>query len=354
MWVRQEWQTEMKTQCLRLYSDVIKRDRVHALFYFCSETLISISLAGSVQFWLFCKCNMRLSKFTRRSSDFMFSELTTALVFPLDQKRDLWLDVYLLEIESIQTSCLKEPIKFLVWCNHTDMGYPSLARVENPPTASNVLLVSVHSRKLDPPVMSTNIHFGFFFFFDVFAFYLISMRVKMDILWTQSYFWRTVCSCFPSAQLLWFESGTSFSFFEWVKPLGSGCAFPDHFRPCPLYSAGPRSYTSSYSCAVGRMAAGRTLRRPKHGSPMTLIRLLCTFCLLPELASIPPPHRFAFNPSLGISFCFCYVVSIALREKFEWLAASVESWPPGPGHAPRLCLLVNPTVFPCISLQGLP
>lgn len=170
MWVRQEWQTEMKTQCLRLYSDVIKRDRVHALFYFCSETLISISLAGSVQFWLFCKCNMRLSKFTRRSSDFMFSELTTALVFPLDQKRDLWLDVYLLEIESIQTSCLKEPIKFLVWCNHTDMGYPSLARVENPPTASNVLLVSVHSRKLDPPVMSTNIHFGFFFFFWRFCF----------------------------------------------------------------------------------------------------------------------------------------------------------------------------------------
>lgn len=39
-------------------------DRVHALFYCCSETLISISLAGSVQFLLFCKCNMRLSKFT--------------------------------------------------------------------------------------------------------------------------------------------------------------------------------------------------------------------------------------------------------------------------------------------------
>lgn len=45
----------------QLWSEV---DRVHALFYFCSETLISISLAGWVQFLLFCKCNMRLSKFT--------------------------------------------------------------------------------------------------------------------------------------------------------------------------------------------------------------------------------------------------------------------------------------------------
>ena len=62
VWVRQEWQTERKTQHFCLYSDVIKSgERVHALFYFCSETLTCLLLAGSIQFWMFHKCNTRLS-----------------------------------------------------------------------------------------------------------------------------------------------------------------------------------------------------------------------------------------------------------------------------------------------------
>lgn len=69
-------------------------DRVHALFYFCSEMLISISLASS--FSSSCFANVTWDSVNSlRPSGVIFSQLAIALVFPLDQTWDLWLDVYL-------------------------------------------------------------------------------------------------------------------------------------------------------------------------------------------------------------------------------------------------------------------
>lgn len=139
---------------------------------FSSETLTCLSLAGSIQLWVYCKWNTRLSKFPSRLSNFIFSELATALVFPLDQTCNLRLDIYLQEMENIQQYCRKEPITVSGWYNHTNIGSSSLARAENPPATSNVLLVSIH-RKENRPTNNEYYTFLYILYFVYFVFFIL-------------------------------------------------------------------------------------------------------------------------------------------------------------------------------------
>lgn len=151
---------------------------------------------------------------------------------------------------------------------------------------------------------------------------------------------------FSPVTLIWVRSTF---LFLWVKPVGFECvflnpkAFPLDLVPFTLQAQGPTL------CLTLVLLASCLLAAPSTGLAMVALRLWWGFSAPSAfLQSWPPslPHRFAaFGTSEGSFLLLLYGFYSTERE--VWVSCGLwESWPPGPGHAPRLCILVQPYCFP--------